>query len=68
MFQQHVFSIACGYADTNDAARLSSDPVLKLLTDRDVIDGDDLASQPTLSRFENSVRRADTLMVRGKGG
>ena len=52
MFQQRMFSIACGYADTNDAARLSSDPILKLLTGRDAIDGDDLASQPTLSRFE----------------
>jgi len=30
MFQQRMFSIACGYADTNDAARLSSDPILKL--------------------------------------
>ncbi len=58
-----MFSIACGYADTNDAARLASDPVLKLLSDRDAIDGDDLASQPTLSRFENGVRRADLLAM-----
>ena len=63
MFQQRMFSIACGYADTNDAARLSSDPILKLLTGRDAIDGDDLASQPTLSRFENGVRRADLLAM-----
>ena len=63
MFQQRMFSIACGYADTNDAARLSSDPILKLITGRDAIDGDDLASQPTLSRFENGVRRADLLAM-----
>ena len=63
MFQQRMFSIACGYADTNDAARLSSDPVLKLLTGRDAIDGGNLASQPTLSRFENGVRRADLLAM-----
>ncbi len=63
MFQQRMFSIACGYTDANDAARLSSDPILKLLSGRDAVDGDDLASQPTLSRFENGVRRADLLRM-----
>ncbi|MGA7766396.1 MAG: IS1380 family transposase [Candidatus Sulfotelmatobacter sp.] len=53
---QRVFSIACGYPDANDSARLSEDPIHKLLLDRDPIEGRDLASQPTLSRFENGVR------------
>src|SRR6201997_4881219 len=53
---QRVFSIACGYPDANDSARLASDPIHKLLLDRDPVDGNDLASQPTLSRFENAVR------------
>src|SRR3984893_12258152 len=52
---QRVFAIACGYPDPNDSARLSVDPIHKLLLDRDPIDGRDLASQPTLSRFENGV-------------
>ncbi len=52
---QRVFSIACGYPDANDSARLSGDPIHKLLLDRDPIEGRDLASQPTLSRFENRV-------------
>jgi hypothetical protein len=52
---QRVFSIACGYPDANDSARLSEDPIHKLLLDRDPIEGRDLASQPTLSRFENRV-------------
>src|SRR6267154_1212427 len=52
---QRVFSIACGYPDANDSARLSLDPIHKLLLDRDPIEGRDLASQPTLSRFENRV-------------
>src|SRR5947207_996352 len=52
---QRVFSIACGYPDANDSARLSGDPIHKLLVDRDPIEGRDLASQPTLSRFENGV-------------
>jgi Transposase DDE domain group 1 len=52
---QRVFSIACGYPDANDSARLSEDPIHKLLLDRDPSEGLDLASQPTLSRFENAV-------------
>ena len=56
---QRVMAIACGYADTNDAARLASDPVHKLLVGRDPEKGEDLASQPTLSRFENSVDRKE---------
>ena len=51
---QRVMAIACGYADANDAARLGSDPVHKIVVGRDPIQGDDLASQPTLSRLENS--------------
>jgi hypothetical protein len=51
---QRVMAIACGYPDANDTARLGSDPVHKMLVGRDPVQGDDLASQPTLSRFENS--------------
>src|SRR6204780_309320 len=47
-------AIACGYPDANDTARLGSDPIHKMLVGRDPIQGDDLASQPTLSRLENS--------------
>ena len=61
LLRQRVFSIACGYADGNDASRLRRDPVLKLLAGRDPEQGRDLASQPTLSRFENSIRRRDLL-------
>ncbi len=57
LLTQRVMAIACGYPDTNDAARLSSDPVHKLLVGRDPLQGEDLASQPTLSRFENSRDR-----------
>ncbi len=52
-------AIACGYEDANDAARLASDPVHKLLVGRDPDEGRDLASQPTLSRFENSADRKE---------
>lgn len=55
LLSQRVFSIACGYPDANDSARLSADPIHKMLLDRDPITGRELASQPTLSRLENSI-------------
>lgn len=52
---QRVFAIACGHPDGNDADRLAQDPMHKLLLDRDPIDGARLASQPTISRFEQTA-------------
>jgi hypothetical protein len=59
LLTQRIMAIACGYEDANDAARLASDPVHKLLVGRDPVQEEDLASQPTLSRFENSVGRKE---------
>jgi Transposase DDE domain group 1 len=59
LLTQRIMAIACGYEDANDAARLACDPVHKLLVGRDPVEGEDLASQPTLSRFENSVGRKE---------
>lgn len=59
LLAQRVFAIACGYPDCNDAARLAEDPVHKLLVGRDPVEGEALGSQPTLSRFENSVDSKD---------
>jgi Transposase DDE domain group 1 len=59
LVRQRLYGIACGYADANDAARLAEDPIQKLLLDRDPVQGASLASQPTLSRFENAPRRAE---------
>lgn len=62
--------LACGYPDANDSARLAGDPIYKLLLDRDPVTGRDLASQPTLSRFENVIgpkelyRMSEMLAVR----
>src|SRR5215510_3878677 len=55
LVQQRIFGLVCGYADCNDAARLADDPLHKLLLDRDPLVGPALASQATLSRFENAV-------------
>ncbi|MCL4811163.1 MAG: transposase [Vicinamibacteraceae bacterium] len=55
LLAQRIFGLACGHADANDADALADDPVHKLLLDRDPVDGPRLASQPTVSRFENAV-------------
>ena len=54
LLKQRVFQIACGYEDQNDANSLRTDPLLKLVCGSLPETGDDLASQPTLSRLENA--------------
>src|SRR5215831_1400945 len=54
MVRSRVFGILAGYEDQNDHDTLRADPVFKLVADRSPED-DDLASQPTLSRFENAI-------------
>jgi hypothetical protein len=63
LVRQRVFGLVCGYADCNDAARLADDPIHKLLLDRDPLAGASLASQPTLSRFENGVEWRELLRM-----
>ena len=55
---QRIFGIACGHPDGNDADHLADDPIHKLLLGRDPVAGEALASQPTISRFENGVGRS----------
>ena len=55
MMAQRVYQIACSYEDANDSDSLRKDPALKMALDRLPIEGDDLASQPTISRFENQI-------------
>ena len=57
MLIQRVSQIAAGYEDANDCDELRNDPVLKVCADRLPETDDDLASQPTMSRFENSISR-----------
>jgi hypothetical protein len=59
LLKQRVFQIAAGYEDANDANTLRHDPIFKLLLDRLPDTGPPLASQPTLSRFENHVSRTE---------
>ena len=58
-----MFQIACGYEDANDCNALRSDPGFKVACDRLPISGENLASQPTMSRFENQMSRSDLYRV-----
>lgn len=55
MLQQRVYQICCGYPDCNDAQTLRTDPAMKIAAGKRPEEGGDLSSQPTLSRFENSM-------------
>lgn len=50
--KQRVFMMVQGYEDANDVSHLKNDPLFK-----DILQGD-LASQPTISRFENCFDKA----------
>jgi hypothetical protein len=54
LLQQRIYAIAAGYEDANDANTLRSDAMHKLSVGRSLSDSD-LASQPTISRFENNI-------------
>ena len=49
LLKQRVFTLMQGYEDANDVSYLKNDPLYK-----DILEGD-MASQPTISRFENSL-------------
>jgi hypothetical protein len=63
MLRARLYGILAGYEDQNDHDALRTDPVFKLVAGRLPTD-QDLASQPTLSRFENSVSIASLKRLR----
>ena len=60
LLTQRVFQVASGYEDANDSDTLKDDPILKIVCDR--LTGS-LASQPTMSRFENSISSTDLYRI-----
>jgi hypothetical protein len=54
MVRARIYGILADYPDQNDHDVLRHDPVFKLLAGR-APEGRELASQPTLSRFENTI-------------
>jgi hypothetical protein len=65
MLRARMFAIACGYEDANDLASLRQDPAFKLACGRLPDTGDDLCSQPTMSRLENLPTRSDLRAMLG---
>jgi hypothetical protein len=63
MVRMRIFGILADYPDQNDHDVLRSDPVFKLIAGRSP-QSDDLASQPTLSRFENAIDVKSLLRLR----
>lgn len=57
MLRQRLFGILAGYEDCNDHDTLRADAIFKMVAGRRP-DDEPLASQPTLSRFENSITPA----------
>ena len=49
-----ILAIACGYEDADDLDHLRHDPGFKLAVGKLPGGGIDLASQPTMSRWENA--------------
>src|SRR3982075_4153904 len=54
ILRARILAIACGYEDGNDLDHLRTDPAFKLACGRLPDTGDDLCSQPTVSRWENA--------------
>lgn len=63
MARMRIYGILADYPDQNDHDVLRSDPIFKLICDRSIED-DDLASQPTLSRFENAIEAGSFFRLR----
>jgi hypothetical protein len=63
MARSRIYGILADYVDQNDHDTLRSDPVFKLIANRSP-DDSDLASQPTLSRFENAIDIASLKRLR----
>jgi len=62
LLTQRIFQIICGYEDANDADDLRIDPGFKASCGKLPSD-DDLASQPTITRFENSISTKDLYRI-----
>src|ERR1700744_2608356 len=57
ILRARMLAIACGYEDADDLDYLRSDPGFKLACGRLPDSGDDLCSQPTMSRWETAPPR-----------
>ena len=65
LLRQRLYAICAGYEDANDAQRLRHDPILQRVADKPL--GEELGSQPTLSRLENGVTGRDIARLTRQG-
>ncbi len=63
MIRARIFAIAMGYEDADDLDHLRRDPAFKLACGRLPDSGNDLRSQPTLSRLENAPGLRDVIRL-----
>jgi len=63
ILRERVFAIACGYPDGNDLDDLRRDPAFKMACGRLPETGLDMASQPTISRLENTPDLRDLIRL-----
>jgi hypothetical protein len=60
---QRVFQIVAGYEDANDCNVLRNDTILKMSVGRLPTTGNALASQSTMTRFENTPRASELYKI-----
>jgi Transposase DDE domain group 1 len=60
-----ILAIACGYEDADDLDHLRKDPAFRLACGCLPATGDDLHSQPTMSRWDNALTLREILKLSG---
>jgi hypothetical protein len=63
ILRARILAIACGYEDADDLDSLRTDPGFKVACGRLPDSGDDLCSQPTVSRWENAPTRREVVRM-----
>ena len=63
ILRARMLAIACGYEDGDDLDFLRTDPAFKVACGRPPDSGDDLCSQPTVSRWENAPTQREVVRM-----
>ncbi len=63
LLSQRIYQMTTGYEDANDCDELQGDSIFKICSGKLPQSGGDLACQPTMSPFENSVSRSELYSI-----
>ena len=67
LVSQRVYQLVGGYEDANDSNILRHDPIYKISCERLPIANEELlASQPTITRMENQVKKSEVAKMRSR--